>query len=178
MHHLFKLFPADKDKGLGFQWQWNSHSCLQGYESVWCVSWVLCASKFRVGNIGNIFMVSRKLIMWIFIAVIATDIGEDVHHGLWGFDIVQHGKWLPLFCRNMLPPSKERMKILPEKKFDSSCPLAYCNMGCYVAFSYLMFMLAGTVTSHSPFRLEILSEYPHIQVSLTQTFFWNCVQCI
>lgn len=115
MHHLFKLFPVDKDKGLGFSWQWNSHSCLQGYESVWCVSWVLCASKFRVGSVGSMFMVSRKLIMWIFIAVRATDIGEDVHYGLWGFDIVQPSKWLPVFWRNMLPPSAERMNILPEK---------------------------------------------------------------
>jgi len=115
MHHLFKLFPVYKDKGLGFSWQWNSYSCLQGYESVWCVSWVLCASKFKVGNIGSMFMVCRKLIIWIFIAVRATDIGEDVHYGLWDFDTVQPGKWLPVLWRNMLPPSAEGMNILLEK---------------------------------------------------------------
>ena len=135
LHHLFKLFPLDKDKGLGFSWQWNSHSCLHGYESAWCVSWLPCTSKFRVENGGSIFMVSRKLIIWIFAAMRSADIvGEDVHYGLWGFDNVQPGKWLPLFWRNMLPPSAERMNILPEKKFNSSCPLAYLNMGCNVAF--------------------------------------------
>lgn len=36
-------------------------------------------------------------------------------------------------------------------------------MGCYVAFSYRMFMLAGTVTRYSPFKLEILSKYPHME---------------
>jgi hypothetical protein len=76
----------------------------------------------------------------------ATDIGEDVHYGLWGFDIVQPGKWLPVFWRNMLPPSAERMKILPEKNL---IPVAVWRVLTWAAMWHFfnpLFMLAGIVT--------------------------------
>lgn len=157
MHHLFKFFPVDKDKEFVFLWQWNSHSFLQDYESAWCVSWVPCASIFKSRKWWNVFIMSRKLVMWIFTVMRAADlVGDDVHYGLWGFDNVQPGKWLQVFWRNMLSPSAERMNILPEKKFNFSCPLAYLDVGCYLAFSYVTFLSTCTVTRHSAFRLEIL----------------------
>jgi len=39
-----------------------------------------------------------------------------------------------------------KVEDFTRKKFNSSCHVAYLNMGCYVAFSCLLFMLAGTVT--------------------------------
>jgi hypothetical protein len=79
MHHLFKFFPVDKDKEFVFLWQWNSHSFLQDYESAWWVSWVPCASIFKSRKWWNVFIMSRKLVMWIFTVMRAADlVGDDV----------------------------------------------------------------------------------------------------
>jgi hypothetical protein len=70
-------------------------------------------SKFRVENGGSMLMVSRKPVTLPFTAIKTPNIiGEDVHYGLCGYDNVQPGKWLPVFWRNMLPLSAERMKLL------------------------------------------------------------------